>query len=588
MPNIIGISAFYHDSACCLLQNGELKAAVQEERFTRIKHDASMPYKAIKFCLDEARLSLDDIDCIAFYENPEKKLSRQLWNGVQNVSRELFNHLSPKRFEKEVRDVLGYSGMIKYFDHHYSHAASSFFFSGFEKAAILTVDGVGEWATTTYGIGAHNKISILEEVHFPDSIGLLYSTITSYLGFRVNDGEYKVMGLAPYGSPKYSKEIRTLIRLKERGQFELNMEYFDFQNPKSMFTEKLPFLLGQPKREPESGLTQFHKDIARSLQLVLHEVLLEKVNYLFELTQLKNICLAGGVALNCVANSYILKNGPFTSMFIQPASNDSGGALGAAAAAHTEMTGSTLENVPLKEVYLGPEYSNHRIKRLMDASGLEVVDFSTNPENLFRTTALLLAKGQVIGWFQGRMEFGPRALGNRSILADPRIPDMRDRINAMVKKREGFRPFAPVVLWSQSEHHFDLDHPSPFMLETCNVISSLDLPAITHVDNSARVQTVDPDTNPKFAALLNEFCKITSCPILLNTSFNVRGEPIVCSPEDALKCFIKTDIDCLVMNNYLIKREKNSLKIKAFILDSLDALMDENLSGIQHEVYTFM
>lgn len=584
MSNILGISAYFHDSACCLMQDGKLKAAAQEERFTRIKHDPSIPYQAIKFCLDQAKLSLAEIDCIAFYEDPEKKLSRQLWNGIPNVSKELFKHLSPSRFETEIRDVLGFTGEIKYFDHHFSHAASTFFYSGFEKSAILTTDGVGEWATTTYGLGNKEKIELLEEVHFPHSFGLLYSTITNYIGFKVNGGEYKVMGLAPYGRPKFVEEFKSLITLKDKGQYELNMEYFDFQNPKGMFTHKLEELFGMPKRKPESEMAQFHKDIAHSLQQVLQQVLLEKITYLHEVTQTENICMAGGVALNCVANAYLLKHGPFENMFVQPAANDSGGALGAAAAAHIEITGSTIKDAPLNDVYLGPEFSEHAVNRTVDASGLKVTEYE-GEEGFYHTVASLLAEGKVIGWFQGRMEFGPRALGSRSILADPRNPEMRDRINAMVKKREAFRPFAPAVLYSHAKDHFDLNHPSPFMLETCQVTSNLDLPAITHVDNSARVQTVTHEANPRFAVLLEEFNKITSCPILLNTSFNVRGEPIVCTPEDALKCFIKTDIDCLILNHAIIERDKNSLDIKAYILNQLG---ETATSGIEHDAYTFI
>lgn len=585
MLNIIGISAFYHDSACCLLQDGVLKAAAQEERFSRLKHDPSMPYRAIEYCLREAGLSMENIQCIVFYENPEKKLSRQLACGVPKVSPEMLNYLSPKRFEKEIRDVLGYSNEIRYYDHHYSHAASSYFFSGFDRAAVLTLDGVGEWATTTYGTGEKNKLTIFEEVEFPNSLGLLYGAITSYIGFEVNEGEYKVMGLAPYGKPKYVQELLSLIRMKEKGQFELNMEYFNFNNPKAMFTQALPHLLGRGHREPESGIQPFHKDIARSLQVVLQDVLMEKVKYLYAETGMTNLCMAGGVALNCVANSYLLKHGPFKKMFVQPASNDAGGALGAAAAAHVDITQKTLENVPLKNVYLGPDYDNLVIRHLIDACGLDAKDYSGQPDTFFHNVATLLAQGKVIGWFQGRMEFGPRALGNRSILADPRKPDMRARINAMVKKREGFRPFAPAVLESHSKDHFELDHTSPFMLETCSVISDIDMPAITHVDGSARVQTVSPQSNTRFFGLIEAFHAITSCPVLLNTSFNVRGEPIVCSPEDALKCFIKTDIDCLVLNDFVIERTKNFLEVKAHILNMIDETVT---SGIQHNAYTFM
>lgn len=581
--NIIGISAFYHDSACCLIKDGKLVSAAQEERFTRVKHDASMPQHSFLYCLKEGKLTISDIDCVAFYEIPAKKLARQLWSGVALPT---FSNLNPNRFEQELRQILGYEGAILYFDHHLSHAASSFFFSGFESSAILTVDGVGEWATTTYGLGNGNKIDLFEEVHFPDSIGLLYSTITSYLGFKVNDGEYKVMGLAPYGKPLYKEHLKSLIQLGANGQFQLDMKYFDFMSGNGMFSQALGELLGQPARQAETSIAQFHKDVSRSLQVVLEEVLLDKVNYLHRTTKENNLCMAGGVALNCVANGRILREGPFKKLFVQPASNDAGGALGAAALAHVKYDGARPEKKPLEHAYWGPQYDHTEIARLLNATSIKNQNFCNNQDELLEECAKKLSEGKVIGWFQGRMEFGPRALGARSIIADPRDPGMRDRINAMVKKREGFRPFAPVVLEDHMKDHFDLNQPSPFMLETCQVKSLLSLPAITHLDNSARVQTISDETNPLFANLLRKFYKLTGCPILLNTSFNVRGEPIVCTPEDALRCFITTDIDCLVMGDFLLQRSDNNFETLEMIINSF--YNSPYSSGIRHDVYTFI
>ena len=564
--NIIGISALYHDSACCLLQDGNIVSAAQEERFTRIKHDSSMPYNAFKYCLENAELSITDINCIAYYEKPEDKLARQLWSGYDIEKEELKSKMNPYRPIKEIREILGYTGPIEFVDHHLSHAASSFYFSGFNEAAIFTVDGVGEWATTTYGFGSNQNIELFEKVDFPDSIGLLYSTITSYLGFKVNNGEYKVMGLAPYGKPIYIDKISKLIRLKDNGQYELDMNYFEYISGEKMYSDKLIELLGEPPRIPETDISQFHKDIARSLQFVLEEVMLEKVKYLYTRTGMKNLCMAGGVALNCVANSRILKDGPFEKLFVQPAANDSGGAIGAAAIAHTRLTGGTQKVNKLEHVYLGPQYSYYDIKNILDATSIIYDDYYQKTEELLKNTAEMLAKGKVIGWFQGRMEFGPRALGSRSILADPRVDGMRDRINSMVKKREGFRPFAPSVIEDKMKEHFDLDVPSPYMLMTCNVVSPISLPAITHVDNSARVQTVNEDTNHLYARLISEFDKLTGCPIILNTSFNVRGEPIVMNPLDALSCFINTKIDCLVIGDFIIERSKNSFALIKVLL----------------------
>lgn len=583
--NIIGISALFHDAACCILKDGKLIAAAEEERFTRIKADPSMPGNAFKYCLAEAGLSLPDIDCVAYYEDPVKKLARQLWSGVLGNSPDLIRSHSPRRVEWQIREQLGYEGEIKYIDHHLSHAASSFCFSGYEEAAILTVDGVGEWATTAYGTGTKNKVGLFEEVQFPDSLGLLYSTITSYLGFEVNEGEYKVMGLAPYGKPVYVDKVRQLLEMAEEGQYRLNMKYFGFLKGHCMYTEDIADLFGELPRKKDSLITQFHQDIAKSLQVVLEEVLLEKSIHLYKKTGMENLCMAGGVALNCVANGQILKKGPFKRLFVQPAANDAGGALGAAAMAHIAITNNLPSIEKLSHVYLGPSYSSGKVQKLLRSTSLKFSDFQNDPHELLRVTAEKIADGKVIGWFQGKMEFGPRSLGTRSILADPRDPDMRDRINSMVKKRENFRPFAPAVLDFAVKEHFDLDHDSPYMLETCQVISGLDLPAITHVDRSARVQTVHKATNRKFFDLLEEFYRQTGCPILLNTSFNVKGEPIVCSPEDAIKCFITTNIDCLVIEDFIIDRDENDLVTLEFILlnDSIG-----NASGITHDVYTFI
>jgi carbamoyltransferase len=582
--NIIGVSAFFHDAACCLLQDGFLKAAAEEERFTRIKADPSIPKYAFKYCLEEAGLTIADIDCIAYYENPEKKLARQLWSGVLKHSSDPLKDLDPHMVENQIREVLGYNGLIKYTDHHFSHAASTFYFSGFDEAAILTVDGVGEWATTTYGKGKGKEIELFEEVEFPDSLGLLYSTITSYLGFGVNDGEYKVMGLAPYGKPAYVNKIRELVYDEPDGQYRLNMKYFAFLTEKCMYTEHLADLFGQAPRRADTKILQFHIDIAKSLQVVLEEILINKSRYLFSKAGSENLCMAGGVALNCVANGQVLRNGPFKRLFVQPAANDAGGAIGAAAAAHVALTGQAVMHGKLRHAYLGPAYTGKSIQKFLQATSLDYIDCRNDTERLLRLTAEKLNDGEVVGWFSGRMEFGPRSLGNRSILADPRNSEMRDRINAMVKKRESFRPFAPAVLDIKASQHFDLDHASPFMLETCQVISPLSLPAITHVDGSARVQTVHKETNERFYALLQQFDSLTGCPILLNTSFNVKGEPIVCTPEDAVSCFVTTDIDCLVLGDFIIERRSNNLDMLKYLL----MLVNTEQSGIEHDVYTFV
>ena len=553
---IVGISAHFHDSACCLLRDGKLVAAAQEERFTRLKHDPAVPKAAFRYCLAEAGLTIADIDAVAYYEDPVKKLDRQLWMGLPEVpstNPQALFRLDAMRPERELREILGFEGDIAFVDHHEAHAASAYYFSGFSESAILTVDAVGEWATTTYGRAVGARLDLLEEVSFPDSIGLLYSALTAYLGFDVNDAEYKVMGLAPYGEPTMLDQIRSLITSGEGGQFRLALEYFDFSTGR-MFSPKLCELFGRPPREAESAVDQFAKDVACSLQVVLEEVLLTKVAYLHQRVPSEHLCLAGGVALNCVAIERIVRHGPFADVFVQPAASDAGGALGAAAVAHVRLTGRHPGVERLPHVFIGPAFSSAEIARLFRASAAQVQDFRSREADLVAVVADRLAAGQVVGWFQGRMEFGPRALGNRSILADPRVQGMRDRINRLVKKREAFRPFAPAVLAEQAAEHFDLDHPAPFMVETCRVRSPLDLPAITHVDGSARVQTVEAGANPRFHRLLQEFEQRTGCPILLNTSFNVRGEPIVCTPVDALRCFIRSDLDCLVIEDFLLDR----------------------------------
>ena len=557
--NIIGISSGYHDSACSLLQDGELVAAVQEERFSRVKNDKSFPIRSFMYCLEQGGITIADVDCIGYYEDPCLKLGRQIWMGLMpNLPTErresILDRIAAPTLEETILGPLGYEGRIEIFDHHLSHAASSYYFSGFDEAAIMTVDGVGDWATTTYGCGRGKDIQRLEQVDFPDSLGFFYSAITGYLGFEVNEGEYKVMGLAPYGEPEYVEQIRKLIEVQANGQYRLNMKYYGFLNADCMYTEELCSLLGQPPREPESEMTQFHMDVARSAQVVLEEIMLEKTRYLHRLVESENLCLAGGVALNVVANGRCLREGPFKRLFVQPAAGDAGGAVGAAALAQVRVSGEAPPVKPLAHVYLGPRNSSSEAYKLLKTSLAEFKDFRGREQELLEFTVERLIEGKVVGWSQGRMEFGPRALGCRSILADPRRPEMRDRINALVKMREAFRPFAPAVLASEAQAHFDLDHDSPFMLETCPVISEIDLPSITHIDGSARIQTVTSDTNPRFARLLEEFYRRTGCPIILNTSFNLRGEPIVCTSADAISCFIRSQIDLVVLDDFVLER----------------------------------
>lgn len=565
---VVGLSALYHEATCCLLVDGELVAAASEERFSRVKHDPRMPVEAFRWCLAQGGLAHPgELDAVAWYELPEAKHDRQLWT-IERAGRDTAGvaaeNLDPDRPLRSVRERLGWDGPVHTFPHHLSHAASAYAFSGFEEAAVLTIDGVGEWATTTYGVGTGGEVELFEEVRFPHSLGLFYSAITALLGFRVNGGEYKVMGLAPYGEPRYAARLREVVRSDSSreggGGFTLDLGYFGFLNGQRMFSDALPRLLEGRPRRPDEELTPWHADVARSAQAVLEELLLDKVRYLHERTRDRiggdDLCMAGGVALNCVANGRILREGPFRRLFVQPAAGDAGGALGAAALAHRDLTGGSTPVAPLRHVFLGPAFSAGEIDRLLAAAGLPRCDYRGREDALIADVAERLAAGQVIGWFQGPMELGPRALGARSILASPLDPRMRERINRKVKKREGFRPFAPAVLADRAAEHFDLgpgsEGAAPYMLLTCRVVSKLALPAVTHVDGSARPQTVDPAAAPRFAALLAAFERRTGCPVLLDTSFNVAGEPIVRSPADALASAAEAGLDAVVIEDFVV------------------------------------
>ena len=551
--NILGLSAFYHESSCCLLRGGELVAAASEERFTRVKYDSRLPVEAFRFCLEAGGLGVTDLDAVAYYETPGAKLSRQLWAGVPRGGTTEAPWLDPGRPERAIRERLGFDGRILSFPHHLSHAASGFFFSGFPEAAILTVDGVGEWSAMSYGRGHGAEIEILEEVDFPHSLGLLYSTLTSYLGFDVLSGESKVMGLAAYGEPRYVDEVCRTVAIAGGGQVRLNLEYFDFIDGARMFSPALAELFGVSPRRPGTAIEPFHRDVARSLQLVLEEILLEKAAWLNRQTGLPDLCLAGGVALNCVANGRLRRDGPFERLFVQPAAGDAGGCLGAAALAHTRLAGERPSSEPMTHSRFGPSHDAGEIATLLASTGVDSEDYRARERQLLEAVVERLAGGEMVGWFHGAMEFGPRALGARSILADPRDASASERLNRRIKRREDFRPFAPSVLAGRAPELFELDHPSLFMLETCQV-KSHGLPAITHVDGSARPQTVDPRISPRYARLLAAFERRTGCPALLNTSFNVAGEPIVCSPADALFTMAVAGLDALVLEDFLIDR----------------------------------
>ncbi|MDH4222406.1 MAG: carbamoyltransferase [candidate division Zixibacteria bacterium] len=563
---ILGISAFYHDSAAALLKDGRIIAAAQEERFTRIKHDSGFPINAINYCLSSGNISAKEVDYIGFYEKPFIKFERILFSHLATFPKSFISFLiaTPMWLKEKlwipslIRKQLSYQGEVLLIEHHLSHAGSSFLVSPFKEAAILTIDGVGEWSTGVCGIGKDNQIELYHEMRFPHSLGLLYSAFTYYLGFKVNSAEYKVMGLAPYGKPIYYDLImRELVDLKEDGSFKLNMRYFSYDHGLKMTNNRLDKLFGSPRRVPESEITKLHKDIASSLQKVTEEIVLRMANNLYEETGLKKLCLAGGVALNCLANSRILKETPFKEVFIQPGSSDAGGAVGVAAYIHYTIL-NNKRNFVWEDAYLGPGYSNEEIKGFLNREGLNYREYKV--EELLKLAAKLLSEQNIIGWFQGRMEFGPRALGNRSILADPRNADNKDRVNQKVKYRESFRPFAPSVIQEKAAEFFEIDRDSPFMLLTFKVKNNR-IPAVTHVDFSARLQTVRREDNLLFYGLLKEFGNLTGCPVLLNTSFNLRGEPIVCTPREAYLSFMRSGIDYLIMGNFVLdKKEMAPLK----------------------------
>ncbi len=586
---ILGISAYYHDSAAALLHNGEIVAAAQEERFSRKKHDHDFPRRAIGYCLSEAAITAEQIDVVAFYDKPFLKFTRLLETYLSFPLRGLSSFLMamplwirqklwiPDLIEKE----LDYHGTIIFPEHHESHAASAFFPSPFKKAAILTVDGVGEWATASIGTGNANKVEILSELQFPHSLGLLYSAFTYFTGFKVNSGEYKLMGLAPYGEPRYVQTILDqLIDLKEDGSFRLDLSYFDYLTGLKMTSKKFDRLFGGPPRQPESPLTRREMDIARSIQEVTEEILRRMARHVKKVTGMEYLCLAGGVALNSVANGKILRSGIFKDIWIQPAAGDAGGALGAAYVAHHHFKNANRKITQGKDSQraslLGPVYTESEINTFLKERNIPFEQDAD--ESLLNRVAEAIADGKVIGWFQGRMEFGPRALGNRSILADARSPEMQRKLNLKIKFREGFRPFAPAVLEDKAKEWFHLDRPSPYMLLVCDVrpekrlpvdkeaaglngleklnVPRSQIPAVTHVDYSARIQTVNRRDNPLFYDLLAAFYRKTGCPVVINTSFNVRGEPIVNSPEDAYRCFMRTNMDMLVMGTHILQKEK--------------------------------
>jgi carbamoyltransferase len=605
---ILGVSAFYHDSAAALIEDGVIVAAAQEERFTRKKHDAAFPEKAISYCLKEAGIALSDVDFVTFYDKPFLKFERLLETylsfapkGFSSFKMAIPIWLKEKLFQKDLLRKqfkkfdpdFDWMNKLLFSEHHFSHAASAFFPSPFEEACVLTMDGVGEWATTSVALGQGSKLEMTKEIHFPHSLGLLYSALTYYTGFRVNSGEYKVMGLAPYGEPKYADLIRdNLIDIKEDGSFRLDQKYFDYCTGLAMTNRHFDDLFGGPARTAEELLTQRHMDIAASVQAVTEEVVLKMTRALAKETGQKNLCLAGGVALNCVANGKVLRDGAFENIWVQPAAGDAGGALGAALAAyyvHKEQprtisgTGDTMRGS-----YLGPDYAQADIDKRLTGAGAK---FKTLDEaQMIEAAAQALADGKAVGWFQGRMEFGPRALGGRSFLGDARSPEMQKLLNLKVKYRESFRPFAPAILHEDVSDWFEIDEDSPYMLMVADVIEKRrrkmseeeqalfgidklniqrsDIPAVTHVDYSARIQTVHEKTNPPYHALISRFKELTGCPVIVNTSFNVRGEPIVCTPEDAFHCFMGTETELLVIGNAVLHKEDQD---PALVRDYKDA-----------------
>ncbi|MDQ3798606.1 MAG: carbamoyltransferase [Acidobacteriota bacterium] len=593
---ILGISAHYHDSAACLLKDGEIVAAAQEERFTRRKHDARFPSSAIEFCLRRARIEMQEVDFVVYYEKPLTKFERLLETyidyapgGLRSFVKAMPVWLKEKLWTREeIRKNLDFEGQILFAEHHESHAASAFFPSPFERAAVLTIDGVGEWTTSSIGAGAGNELNLLSELRFPHSLGLLYSAFTYYTGFKVNSGEYKVMGLAPYGEPRYVQKILDeLVDLREDGSLRLNMKYFNFAQGLTMTNRRFDELFGGKPRKAEADLTRREMDLARSVQEVTEMAMLRMARHVYKLTGEKNLCLAGGVALNCVGNGRILRETEFEKIWIQPAAGDAGGALGAALSVWHQYLGNeriVIENQDaMQGAYLGPDFSAEEIERDLNAAG---ATYERLPRTeLIERVAGLLAAGNVVGWFQGRMEFGPRALGARSILGDARSPRMQSQMNLKIKFRESFRPFAPAVVWEKAAEYFELETDSPYMLLVAPVKESLrteigdedknlrgieklktprsTIPAVTHVDYSARVQTVSPETNRMFYDLLEKFGALTGHPILINTSFNVRGEPIVCTPAEAFACFARTEMDYLVVENFLLDKKAQREELKS-------------------------
>lgn len=608
--SILGISAFYHDSAAALVVDGKVIAAAQEERFSRIKHDSDYPAQAIEYCLSQAGSGLSDIDQVVFYEKPFLKFERLLETyvafaprGLRSFSTAVPLWLKEKLFQKELlRKKLhqcdprfDWKNRLLFSEHHYSHAASAFFASPFEDAVVLTLDGVGEWATTTVAVGHGSRLQICKEIHFPHSLGLLYSAITYYLGFKVNSGEYKVMGLAPYGKPRFKDlMLERLVDLKPDGTWRMDQSYFDYATGLTMTNKKFSQLFGHPPRHPEKdNLMEFHMDMAASVQAVIQEAILRMTRSLAAEYGIENLCLAGGVALNCVANGMILRDGAFRNIWIQPAAGDAGGALGAALAVWYNQPGRTRSvngEDAMQGSYLGPTYTQAEIEQRLGAAGavFTVLDETA----MIDATIDALCAGKVVGWFQGRMEFGPRALGNRSIIGDPRRVDMQKTMNLRVKYRESFRPFAPSVLREDVQDWFDLDRDSPYMLMVADVkktqrrtptgtvelLSGIDriniprstIPAVTHVDYSARIQTVHRSTNPLYHALLTAFKARTGCPVMINTSFNVRGEPIVCAPEDAYRCFMGTEMELLVCGNTVLYKEAQPPELRNVYMNNFE------------------
>jgi carbamoyltransferase len=602
---ILGLSAFYHDSAACLLKDGRILAAAQEERFSRRKHDPDFPRQAVAYCLAEAGISIQDISYVAFYEKPLLKFQRLAATylafaprGLESFLQAMPEWLGKKLFMKKlIIHELGHKLDVHFVEHHQSHAASAFFPSPFQESAVLTIDGVGEWTTTSWGVGQGNRLELKEEIRFPHSLGLLYSTFTYYTGFRVNSGEYKLMGLAPYGQPVYADVIRKeLIDIKDDGSFCLNMDYFNYCTGLAMTNDKFHALLGGPPRKPETEITQRHMDIARSIQEVTEEVMLKMAMHVYKQTGLENLCMAGGVALNCVGNGKILKKGPFKRLWVQPAAGDAGGALGAALAVWHEHLGHPREAGPNHDLQqgtlLGPDIKDEDVKSLADAHGW-VYEYLAD-DALAAKVAELVSREKVVGLCQGRMEFGPRALGSRSIIGDPRSQNMQSVLNLKVKFRESFRPFAPSVLAEKADEYFDIHQESPYMLLVADVNASKrvndpqsgpaqgiarlkakrsQVPAVTHVDYSARIHTVSLDRHPHFYRIIKSFEQMTGCPVMINTSFNIRGEPIVCSAADAYRCFMCTEMDYLVIGHYLFERQKQPNQDK-FKKEQISTILD--------------